>query len=124
MEDESKKTNLSQGDQDYLNDNGSSTSMDNMLGMAAIGNALSGLSESQSSEAIILDEVEIKEIKKKKEQEDELTSNQQMKLSIHDIQSGKYKTLFQAVNNAEASVEMLDRIRKDNKLKQNNDEKK
>ena len=67
MEDESKKTNLSQGDQDYLNDNGSSTSMDNMLGMAAIGNALSGLSESQSSEAIILDEVEIKEIKKKKE---------------------------------------------------------
>jgi hypothetical protein len=98
MEDESKKDGLSKKDQDYLNNTDNAFDSDNMLGLASVGNVFSGLSESQSSKAIELDEAEIKEIKEKKESKDELTSDQQVKLSIHDIQSGRFKNFFKAVD--------------------------
>ena len=103
MEDESKKNELSKQDENYLNsaeDLFPTVCKSFIEGVpeGAVSDGLDGISYSKYLKVIEFDESEIKSLKKKKEGKDELTSDQQMKLSIHDIQSGRFKNFFKTVN--------------------------
>lgn len=71
------------------------------LMMSAIKHGLDGISYSQSSKAISLDENEIYEITDKSSKGKTLDELEQRKLTLHNIQSGNFKSFFTVVNKYE-----------------------
>lgn len=110
MEDKSPKNEQEKKGKEYLSQSVDLPSIEDMF-TEAVSDGLKGIGASQSSEAINLDENEIKDIKKKKEEENELTSNEQQKLSIHDIQSGKFKQFFGLVDQDLTNKSYLNKIK-------------